>query len=136
MPSSRRQTSARRKMFLKLSSRIEGQLREIYAQKHALGKVNQTNLAAKLGVDRSAVNRRLSGRSNMTIETIADMIWGLDADFDLTIFDASSSTKNAVLLTNARTDLLSSNVNVNTNTGSVLSTGPLSGASSAKVAFT
>jgi plasmid maintenance system antidote protein VapI len=94
LPSSRRQENPRRQMFLKLSSQIEGQLREAYAKKYAAGTLNQSTLADKLGVDRSAVNRRLTGRVNMTEETIADMVWGLEHDIEVKIFDPAESKKN------------------------------------------
>jgi hypothetical protein len=94
LPSSRRQENRRRQMFLKLSSQIEGQLREAYAKKYAAGTLNQSTLADKLGVDRSAVNRRLTGRVNMTEETIADMVWGLEHDIEVKIFDPAESKKN------------------------------------------
>jgi hypothetical protein len=81
-------------MFLKLSSQIEGQLREAYAKKYAAGILNQSTLAGKLGVDRSAINRRLTGRVNMTEETIADMVWGLEYDIDVKIFNPSESQMN------------------------------------------
>lgn len=81
-------------MFLKLSGQIEGQLREAYAKKYEAGVLNQSTLAEKIGVDRSAVNRRLSGQVNMTEETIADMVWGLDHDIEVRIFDPLESKKN------------------------------------------
>ena len=81
-------------MFLKLSGMIEGQLRDAYAKKYEAGTLNQSSLAQRLGVNRSAVHHRLTGETNMTIETIADMIWGLDHDIELKIFDPQDSTKN------------------------------------------
>ncbi|MCW2227221.1 helix-turn-helix domain-containing protein [Bradyrhizobium elkanii] len=79
---------------MKLSSLIEGQLRDAYAKKYEKGAINQSTLADKLGIDRSAVHRRLTGRANMTIETIADMIWGLEHDVDLKIFDPAETATN------------------------------------------
>jgi len=81
-------------MFLKLSGQIEGQLRDAYDKKFRAGLLNQTSLASKLNVNRSAIHHRLSGRSNMTTETIADMIWGLGNDFELKIFDPTETFAN------------------------------------------
>jgi hypothetical protein len=81
-------------MFLKLSSQIEGQLREAYAEKHAAGVLNQSTLAKRLSVGRSVINRRLNGRINMTEESIADMVWAMDYDIDINIFDPSESSAN------------------------------------------
>jgi hypothetical protein len=81
-------------MFLKVSGQIEGQLREAYAKKHADGVLNQSILADRLGVNRSVVNRRLTGRVNMTEESIADMVWGLEYDIDIDIFDPAKTRAN------------------------------------------
>jgi hypothetical protein len=96
LPSSRQKPDRRRQAFLKLSGQIEGQLRELYARQHEAGKVTQVTLAKKIGVSPSVINRRLLGHSNMTMETIADLIWGLNADFELKIFDAGSTLSNSL----------------------------------------
>lgn len=56
--------------------------------------MTQAVLAKKLGVDRSAVNRRLSGGSNMTIETVADMVWGLGHCIRVEIYDPTDASTN------------------------------------------
>lgn len=94
MPSSRRKQNPRRQMFLKLSGMIEGQLRDAYAKRYEAGVLNQSSLAAKLEINRSAIHHRLTGQKNMTIETIADMVWGLDHDIEVKIFDPSESLRN------------------------------------------
>jgi hypothetical protein len=76
-------------MFLSLSGQIEGQLREAYDRKFQAGLATQSSLAAKLGVNRSAIHHRLMGHTNMTTETIADMVWALDHDIKVEIFDPS-----------------------------------------------
>jgi hypothetical protein len=100
LPSSRPLPDARRQMFLKLSGQIEGQLRDAYDKKFRAGLLNQSSLASKLDVNRSAIHHRLSGRNNMTVETIADMIWGLGNDFELKIFDPSETMKNHSIVVN------------------------------------
>ena len=86
MSSTRRTTDARRATFLALSSQIEGQMREAYDRLYHAGKATQTSLAAKLSVNKSAIHRRLTGRNNMTIETIADMVWALELAIKVEIF--------------------------------------------------
>jgi transcriptional regulator with XRE-family HTH domain len=76
-------------MFLNLSGQIEGQLREAYDCQFQAGKATQASLAKKLGIDRSTVHRRLTGHTNMTTETIADMVWGLGYAINVEIFDPS-----------------------------------------------
>jgi hypothetical protein len=76
-------------VYLKLAGDIERQLREAYHSRFESGQETQSSLAKKLGVDRSAVNRRLVGRTNMTIETIADMVWALEHEIAVDISDPS-----------------------------------------------
>jgi len=77
-------------MFLNLSGQIEGQLRDAYDRKFQAGLTNQSTLANKLGVNRSAVHHRLMGHTNMTIETIADMVWALDHEIKIEIYDPAA----------------------------------------------
>jgi hypothetical protein len=87
--------SNRRQVYLALASSIESQLRDAYAKRHAAGLDNQSTLAAKIGVDRSAINRRLLGKINMTEETIADMVWALGYCIDVVIYDPYEHPSNA-----------------------------------------
>jgi DNA-binding phage protein len=90
MPSSRRTTDPRRLAFLNLAAQIETQLRDAFERQHENGKVSQSDLSKKLGVNRSAIHRRLMGQANMTIETIADMVWALDLAINVSIYDPAS----------------------------------------------
>jgi hypothetical protein len=74
-------------MFLNLSGQIESQLREAYGRKFQAGAANQTSLAKKIGIGRSTVHRRLMGHTNMTTESIADMVWALDHAIKVEIYD-------------------------------------------------
>jgi Helix-turn-helix len=85
----RTKVSQRRATYLRLVGQIEGQLREAYHRRFREKKITQSSLADKLGVGRSVVNRRLSGQRNMTIETIADMVWGLGHAIEVKIYDPS-----------------------------------------------
>lgn len=92
MRSFRKQIDNRRQVYLGLVGSIESQLRQAYAKRHAAGEDTQASLGKKLGVDRSVIHRRLTGRSNMTIETLADMIWALGQCIDVQITDAAVLT--------------------------------------------
>jgi|SRR5690242_13603283 hypothetical protein len=74
-------------MYLRLSSQIGSQLRDAYAKRHDAGRENQATLAKKLGVGRSAINKRLTGQVNMTEKTIAETVWALGHGITVTIFD-------------------------------------------------
>ncbi len=93
MRSFKRKSDNRRQVFLALSSQIESQLRDAYAKRHEQGET-QTSVARRLGVDRSTVNKRLTGQRNMTIETIADMVWALGHCIKINIFDPSENNTN------------------------------------------
>src|SRR5215831_14419973 len=95
MSFSHRPPSNRRQVYLSLAGSIEGQLRDAYAKRHAAKLDTQTSIAEKLGVDRSAVNRRLTGKTNMTVETLADMVWALGYCIDVNIFDPYEYPSNS-----------------------------------------
>lgn len=88
--------SDRRKTFLRLAGDIESQLRDAYDRRFHAGKETQASVAEKLGINRSAVHRRLMGHTNMTIETIADMVWALGCKIVVKIDDAADDTNHPV----------------------------------------
>lgn len=102
-------TSQRRAAYLRLSGLIEGLLREAYLRRHTEGRETQASLARKLGVGRSTVNKRLLGHSNLTIETIADLSWALEHQFEVRLRDmnptqptnSSSNSASAVVQANS-----------------------------------
>lgn len=86
----------RRQVYLALAGSIESQLREAYAKRFEAGQETQTTLAEKLGVNRSVVNRRLTGRQkNLTVETVADMVWALGNCVSVRIYDPRETQTNA-----------------------------------------
>jgi hypothetical protein len=87
--------SGRRKTYLSLVGKIEGQLRDAYAKRHAAGLATQSSIGQKLGVGKSVVNRRLRGGQNMTIETLADMVWALQHEIDVEIYDPAERVSNS-----------------------------------------
>jgi transcriptional regulator with XRE-family HTH domain len=87
LQSFRTKIDARRQTFLVLVGEVERQLRDAYDRKFRAQEATQSSLADKLGINRSAVNRRLTGRTNMTIETLADMVWALDQSISVKISD-------------------------------------------------
>lgn len=95
MPSSRRKIDPRRTMYLSLAGQIESQLREAYGRKFQAGLATQSGLASKLGINRSAIHHRLMGHTNMTTETIADMVWALDHAIRVQIYDPAVERSNA-----------------------------------------
>ena len=109
MSFSHRTSDPRRMMYLKLSSQIEGQLREAYDRLYCSGKITQKAIAEKLGVDKSAIHRRLTGGCNLTEETIADMVWALGCDIRVSIFDSNGANSNHFLPSSVADDTKQSN---------------------------
>lgn len=77
----------RTRIFLALSGSVESKLRELFAKRAEAGELTQASLAEKLGIGRSAVCRRLNGGENMTLKTIADLVWGMGGCIEVDIFD-------------------------------------------------
>jgi len=74
---------------------IESKLRDAYARRHDEGKATQASLAEKLGVNRSSIHRRLNGAENMTLKTVADLVWALDCCIEIEIADAAGQTEGS-----------------------------------------
>lgn len=73
----RKRPSARRRIYLNYISEVENALREAYLRYAAKTGETQSDVAAKLGVNKSVISKRLNGRSNLSAEAIADMAWGV-----------------------------------------------------------
>jgi len=84
-------TDDRRGVYLGLSGDIERQLRGAYARQYQRG-LNQSQLANKLGVSRSVIHRRLMGKVNMQLDTLADMVWGLNHRVAVFIYPADTNS--------------------------------------------
>lgn len=98
MRSFQRRPNNRRAIYLQLIGSIESQLRQAFAKRHEKTGLTQAELARKLGVGRSVINRRLSGRSNLTAESIADMAWGLGVCVKVDIFDPADVATNDFMI--------------------------------------
>ena len=91
--------NVRRQIYLRLVGEIESQLRDAYDRLFQAKEATQSSLAEKLDVNRSAIHRRLMGRTNMTIETLADMVWVLGCAISVRIYDAQKDkTTNMEIL--------------------------------------
>lgn len=42
--------------------------------------ITQQSLAEKMGVNRSVVNRRVTGQTNLTLQSLAELAWALDRE--------------------------------------------------------
>jgi hypothetical protein len=92
----RTKADPRRRVFLRLASQIERQLREAYDRRYHAKKATQSSIAKALDIDRSAIHRRLTGRTNMRLDTLADMVWALDCVIDVHIRDADHASARLI----------------------------------------
>jgi transcriptional regulator with XRE-family HTH domain len=61
--------------------------------------VTQSQLAAKIGKGRAYVSQRLNGAANMTLKTLADMLWALGLEVrDLKLAKLGESTVSAEMM--------------------------------------
>jgi transcriptional regulator with XRE-family HTH domain len=76
---------------------VERALQKAFIEAKKERKLTQQQLAVSLGIDRSAINRRLLGRENLTQRSLAEMAWamGYEIEFKLvrrkTVTEAESN---------------------------------------------
>ena len=56
---------------------VRSELQRAFAHERKTNRLTQQNIAAKLGVHRSVINRQLMGFENMTVRSVADLAWAM-----------------------------------------------------------
>jgi transcriptional regulator with XRE-family HTH domain len=64
----------------RLIGRVRSELLKALSERKAETGLSQQALAYKLGVHRSLINRQLTGETNLTLRSIADLAWALDME--------------------------------------------------------
>ena len=59
-------------------------------------RMTKTDIAKRLGVDKSVVSRWLRGNQNMTPRTFGEILWALDFDFKIALEDLMETGDNTV----------------------------------------
>lgn len=59
-------------------ARVHAELQQAMSEERAENGLTQQALANRIGIDRSAINRYLQGKSNLTLRTVADIAWALN----------------------------------------------------------
>jgi hypothetical protein len=85
MPSSDLKLDKRRRTYVRLIGEIQHALNEALRQESERRNLTVTGMAELLGVDKSFVSRKMSGSSNMTLETLADLAYALDRSIGLVL---------------------------------------------------
>ena len=78
MPSSKFEIDTRRKTYVRLVGEISHQLNTALHEEHERRGLTRTHMAEILNTNKSFITRKLDGRSNMTLETLADIAFALD----------------------------------------------------------
>jgi transcriptional regulator with XRE-family HTH domain len=82
----------RRRSYLRLVSEIKHALAQALSEEHAERGLTMAEMARVLEVDRSHISRKLSGETNMTLETLADLAYALDRPVKVSL--SSRQTQN------------------------------------------
>lgn len=68
-----------------LVARVGGELQRIFEERKKNEKLTKQDLATLLDVDRSRIHRCLSGYNNLTLATVAELAWALEADINFSM---------------------------------------------------
>jgi len=65
--------------------RVRNELLRALSERKSENAFSQQALARKLGVDRSVINRQLSGEDSLTLRSVAELAWamGMEISFEL-----------------------------------------------------
>lgn len=66
-----------------------------YARLAEQGQINKRMIATRLGIDPSRVTNVLREPSNLTIDTISDLLWAMNADMAFSVFPAEGEQSDA-----------------------------------------
>ena len=61
-------------------SHARSALRRAFLEAKEERHITQADLARCLGIDRSAINRQLTGEANLTVRSLAEMAWALNRE--------------------------------------------------------
>ena len=71
--------------------RVRSELLKALSERKAKEGLTQQALATKLGVHRSLVNRQLSGESNLTLRSLADLAWAMDMELNFELRERTAT---------------------------------------------
>ncbi len=78
MRSSELTLGKRRRTYVRLIGEIRHALNQALAEENARRGLTRADIARLLGKNKSVITRKLTGTSNMTLETLADLAFALD----------------------------------------------------------
>ena len=78
MTSVKPKVDKRRRTYSRLLGEIHHALNQALSEENKSRKLNKTQIAKILDLDRSTISKRFDGRHNLTLETLADLAFALD----------------------------------------------------------
>ena len=78
MTSSTISVPARRRAYVRMLGEIRHALLTAFAEEESTRGLSRASMARELGRDKAFITRKLSGTSNMTLETLADLAFALN----------------------------------------------------------
>ncbi|TPJ34282.1 helix-turn-helix transcriptional regulator [Mesorhizobium sp. B2-6-5] len=69
-------------------------LQDALVERKKIDKLSQREIADRLGIDRSRVNRCFSGYANLSLESLAELCWAMDVEPHITLVQALGGLDN------------------------------------------
>jgi hypothetical protein len=96
--SSSLRVSDREKSYARLVGEIQHALNQALSEEHVVRGLTKAQIAAILGKNKSFVTRKLSGSSNMTLETLADLAYALNRPVRVRLPPRSPAGSNVLIV--------------------------------------
>lgn len=72
-----------RKAAIRAIGKAHARLAQMLAEEKAAVGLTKAAIARRLGIDPSALSRRLNGRSNLTLESLAEIAWAAGREVEI-----------------------------------------------------
>lgn len=103
MMSSNPHISKRRRTFVRLLGEIQHALLTALGEEHSKRGLTRAEIARLIGRDKSFVTRKLTGESNMTLQSLADLAFALDRPVKVTLPSRAIGAGSNRVITQATT---------------------------------
>lgn len=91
MPSFRMSVSPKRRAAARFVGHARKVLQKALIEERAKSGMTQAKIARKLGVDRSVVNRQISGKGDITLGGVAELAWALGRKPELRLVESTQA---------------------------------------------
>lgn len=81
----------RRRVYVRRVGEIHHALNQALNEEHEKRGLTKTEIGRILGLGRSAIGKKLDGRHNMTLETLADLAFALDRPVKIALPERTAS---------------------------------------------